>query len=471
MLKHSVVIVDDDDSFRTYISSLLCFWGYVAETLESGDQLIGRLSSGLRPSVILLDVLLPDGDGIEVIRRMRAMAVDIPVIMLSGIGKVRTVVEAMKLGALDFLHKPFDESALERAVENAITHSCREPGFKLAALEVTEQSSQFVTRNGRMRRLADIIKRVAPTDVPILIAGESGVGKEVIARYAHLHSGRGKVFVKVNCAALPDELLESELFGYERGAFTGAFTDKEGKFEQAHSGTLLLDEIGEMSPYLQSKLLHVLQDGVFARLGAQKDTRVDVRIIASTNINIENAIAEGKFREDLYFRLNVISVEVPPLRERREDIPALCEHLITKYRDLYHSKVERLPDELLNRFVQYDWPGNIRELENFVKRFLVLPDHHGLLAEFGSPTMALENTEQVITTRPFSLLAIGTDASDRAEQRLVQRVLEETRGNRTEAARRMSISYNALLNKLKRWAGTSAPQFDPEATVIKDAAA
>jgi two-component system response regulator AtoC len=266
----------------------------------------------------------------------------------------------------------------------------------------------LIAMNPKMLQLAQTIKRVARTDVPILILGESGAGKEVMARYAHFYSGRAKPFVKVNCAALPDELLESELFGYERGAFTGAVTDKEGKFEQAHTGTLLLDEIGEMSPHLQSKLLHVLQDGVFTRLGAQKETRVDVRIIASTNIDIAKAIAEGKFREDLYFRLDVISVELPPLRERREDIPALCEYFITKYRDRYHSKFDRLPAKLLNRFVQYDWPGNIRELENFIKRFLVLPDHHGLLAELW-PTKALDNTEQVITSRPFSLRAIGVE--------------------------------------------------------------
>jgi DNA-binding NtrC family response regulator len=459
MLKGSVLVVGDDQSFRTYITSLLCSRGYEGEALATGDQLIGRLSSGVQPSVILLDMLLPDGDGIEVIRKIQAMGVNVPVIMLSEAPEIRTVVEATKLGAVDFLQKAFDDSALEQAIENAVGNSSREHVFDPATREPAEQAGQFVTRNAKMRRLADIIKRAARTDVPILILGESGVGKEVLARYAHLHSGRGKAFVKVNCAALPDELLESELFGYERGAFTGAVTDKEGKFEQAHTGTLLLDEIGEMSPHLQSKLLHVLQDGVFTRLGAQKKTPVDVRIIASTNINIEKGIAEGKFREDLYFRLNVISVELPPLRERREDIPALCEYFITQYRDRYHSKVERLPDELLNRFVQYDWPGNIRELENFIKRFLVLPDHHGLLAEFGSPTKAL-----------VSLLAIGADASDRVEQQLVQRVLEETHGNRTQAARRMNISYNALLNKLKRWAGTSAPQIDAEVTMIKSAA-
>jgi two-component system response regulator AtoC len=230
-----------------------------------------------------------------------------------------------------------------------------------------------------MLRLAGIVRRVARTDVPLLIAGESGVGKEVFARHAHRHSGRRQdAFVKVNCAALPHDLLESELFGYERGAFTGANTDKPGKFELAHGGTLFLDEIGEMSPLLQAKLLHVLQDGSLSRLGGIKTIRVDARIVAATNINIEEAVRKGQFREDLYFRLNVIRIDLPPLRERPEDIPALCEYFIAKFRERYKSDVRELPPELLNAFLAYDWPGNVRQLENSIRRFLVLPYHHAL---------------------------------------------------------------------------------------------
>src|SRR5579883_2963533 len=225
----------------------------------------------------------------------------------------------------------------------------------------------------RMRRLAEVVRRVAHTDVPLLIAGESGVGKEEMAKHAHAHSGRqDRPFLKVNCAALPHELLESELFGYERGAFTGAISDKQGKFELADGGTLLLDEIGEMSPLLQAKLLHVLQDGTFFRLGGRKTVQVDARIIAATNIDIEKAVSEGKFREDLYFRLNVIRIDLPPLRARTEDIPELCRFFIEKYREQYNSSVRELPPDLLDRFVHYGWPGNIRQLENCIRRFLVL---------------------------------------------------------------------------------------------------
>jgi transcriptional regulator with PAS, ATPase and Fis domain len=293
--------------------------------------------------------------------------------------------------------------------------------------------------------------------VPILISGESGTGKEVMAKHAHLHSGRqDRPFIKVNCAAMPRELLESELFGYERGAFTGAVTDKPGKFELADRGTLLLDEIGEMSPLLQAKLLHVLQDGTFSPLGSRKTVRVDARIIAATNIDIEEAVAKGKFREDLYFRLNVIRVDLPPLRDRREDIPGLCNFFIHKYRGQYNAQARELPPDLLDRFLQFDWPGNIRELENYIKRFLVLPADHALLPELRSAQAPnLEAVHDTAAAQPLSLLGAGAIAAERAEQELVRRILRETNGNRKAAARRMNICYKALLNKLKKW---SLPQ-------------
>jgi len=463
-MKPSVLIVDDDQSFRTYVTLLLRGREYPVEALENGEQLIARLKSAKIPSVILLDVLLPDSDGIEVIGKIKAMGVSVPVIMLSGVGHVRTVVEAMKLGASDFLMKPFDDSTLERAINNAVELS-QTPERVAATPIVAEEADGFVTRNPKMRRLADIVKRVAGTDVPILIAGESGVGKEVMARYAHHHSERrDRPFLKVNCAALPQDLLESELFGYERGAFTGAVTDKPGKFELAHTGTLLLDEIGEMTPLLQAKLLHVLQDGTFSRLGGRKTTRVDARVIAATNINIEEAVAKGKFREDLYFRLNVIRVDLPPLRERPEDIPELCNHFIEKYREQYKSQSRELPAELMSRFVQYQWPGNIRELENFIKRFLVLPNHESFLTDFNASGIAAVEERVVVAPPPgASLLDVSAAAADRAERELVRRVLGETRGNRKQAALKMNICYKALLNKLKRWGGTEQTAFKSEA--------
>jgi two-component system response regulator AtoC len=466
MTKISVLVVDDDASFRTYVTLMLRARGYVTEGVESGDDLFRRLSSGANPpSVILLDVNLPDADGIEVIGKLRGLGVRVPVIMLSGIGHVRTVVEAMKLGALDFLMKPFTDTALENAIRTAFEDGVRVCELSQPLTVVDGEARSFVTLNPRMRRLADIVQRVARTDVPVLITGESGVGKEVIARHAHRHSGRhDKPFIKVNCAAMPRDLLESELFGYERGAFTGAVSDKPGKFELAHTGTLLLDEIGEMSPLLQAKLLHVLQDGVFSRLGSTKTMRVDTRIIAATNINIEDAVAQGKFREDLYYRLNVIRIDLPPLRERREDIPALCNQFIEMYRERYKSTVREIPLELMNRFAEYGWPGNVRELENAIKRFLVLPQHDIILDSSPTNAAAPGAPPAYLPLPPgSSLLAVASAAADRAQLELVRQVLKETHGNRKAAARRMNICYKALLNKLKRWETANAipsRQFD-----------
>jgi two-component system response regulator AtoC len=475
MSQASIVTVDDDLDFQLYLSQFLVARGYAVDALTTGNQLLGRLNAGQIPSLILLDVMMPDADGIEVMEKIKAAGISVPVIMISASGLVKPVVEAMKLGALDFLTKPVNETAFEAALAKVFEkhpseHAVPDPDFH------KENLTGFVTVNAKMHRIAEITKRAAPTDVPILLLGESGVGKEVLARYAHLQSGRGnKPFVKVNCAALPDELLESELFGYERGAFTGAMADKSGKFEQAHTGTLLLDEIGELSSHLQAKLLHVLQDGEFTRLGGRKTIRVDARIIACTNIKIDQAIATGKFREDLYFRLSVISLDLPPLRERREDIPALCNYFIAKYRERYNSKARELPAELLNCFFRHDWPGNIRQLENCIKRFLVLPDHHAMLAELNSDQASIENTTQAHATagtQSFSLLDVGADARDRAEQELVRRVLEETHGNRTQAARKMNVCYKVLLNKLKRWGQkTSVPQSTPEVKFAKGKAA
>src|SRR5436190_7213792 len=424
MTKRSVYVVDDDASFRSYLTTMLAQKGYEAAGMATGSDLFARLKALGIPSIILLDVLLPDSDGIQVMGKIKEMGITAPVVMLSGIGEVRTVVEAMKLGATDFLMKPFEPAALEDAIERALERSPEQNSVRRPAAVSPAAATGFVTANLQMQRLAEIVCRVADTDVPILITGESGSGKEVMARHAHLNSNRrDRPFIKVNCAAMPHELLESELFGYEKGAFTGAVGDKPGNLELAHGGTLLLDEIGEMSALLQAKLLHVLQDGTFCRLGARKDMHVDVRVIAATNIKIEDHVAKGKFREDLYFRLNVIRVDLPPLRERREDIPALCEHFMAKYGKRYNRDAQ-LPAELLNGFLNYPWPGNIRQLENYIRRFLVLPDDNALMQEMQKllPKGQLVPTLQVPIGNSESLLEVAARAAERAERDLVQRV-------------------------------------------------
>jgi two-component system response regulator AtoC len=423
--------------------------------LESGDQAVARLSAGYVPSLIILDVVMPGISGIEALESIKKINSLIPVIILSAAGQTKTVVDAMKMGASDFLVKPFEEQELELAIENVVEKQKLKEEVKTLKrqLDSYSEAGDILSTNPKMLKIKEIAKHVADTDVPVLISGESGVGKEVLARYIHTNSSRhDKAFVKVNCAALPNDLLESELFGYERGAFTGAINDKPGKFELADKGTLLLDEIGEMTPHLQAKLLHVLQDSEYTRLGGKRTVRVDARVLASTNINLEENVSNGKFREDLYFRLNVIRVDMPPLRERREDIPVLCNYFLSRYRDRYKSNVEEISPAMMDSLLRYEWPGNVRQLENVVKRYLILPDMNVNLAEAKEQSPA---TATVVPMKPkednMSLKDVGTRAAEQAEKELVLRVLEETSWNRKQAARRLNICYKALLNKLKRW--------------------
>jgi len=397
---------------------------------------------------------MPGINGIEVLEGVKKINPSIPVIILSAAGQIKTVVDAMKMGAADFLVKPFEEQELELAIENVVEKQKLKDEVKTLKRQLDSyDAGDILSTNPKVLKIKEIAKHVADTDVPVLMTGESGVGKEVLARYIHAHSSRhDKPFVKVNCAALPNDLLESELFGYERGAFTGAINDKPGKFELADKGTLLLDEIGEMTPHLQAKLLHVLQDSEYTRLGAKRTIRVDARVLASTNINLEENVANGKFREDLYFRLNVIRIDIPPLRERREDIPVLCNYFLCRYRDRYKSLVEEISPSLMDSFLRYDWPGNVRQLENAVKRYLILPEMNLNLSELKEQTTSTAAPVPAKAKEDnMSLKDVGTRAAEQAEKELVLRVLEETSWNRKQAARRLNICYKALLNKLKRW--------------------
>src|SRR5215470_3329059 len=457
MSKRSILVVDDDRGVRSYLSDFLTSCGYLIECAESGDQAVARLSAGYVPSLIVLDIVMPGINGIEVLENVKKINSSIPVIILSAAGQTKTVVDAMKMGAADFLVKPFEEQEMELAIQNVLEKQKLKEEVKTLKRQLDSyvDAEDVLSTNPKVLRIKEIAKQVADTDVPVLISGESGVGKEVLARFIHAHSSRhDKPFVKVNCAALPDDLLESELFGYERGAFTGALNDKPGKFELADKGTLLLDEIGEMTPHLQAKLLHVLQDSEYMRLGGKRTVRVDARVLASTNINLEENVANGKFREDLYFRLNVIRVDIPPLRDRREDIPVLCNYFLSRYRDRYKSTVDEISPVLMDSFLRYDWPGNVRQLENAVKRYLILPDMNMNLSELKEQSQS--GTAAVATPiKPkedsMSLKDVGTRAAESAEKELVLRVLEETSWNRKQAARRLNICYKALLNKLKRW--------------------
>jgi len=389
----------------------------------------------------MLDIRMPRLGGLEVMAELGTRGVRVPTIVLSGLDQASTVVKAMRLGALDYLVKPLDESDLELAIERAL----EEPDE--ASIEIIDPEANFPTSNKRMAQLRAISDQVAHADVPVLILGESGVGKDVLARYIHQKSKRTGPFIRVNCAALPADLLESELFGHERGSFTGAQRDKAGKFELAGAGTILLDEIGEMSPALQAKLLHVLQDGEYCRVGGTRTLTSEARVLAATNKQLEKLVSTGGFREDLLFRLNVITVEVPPLRERPEDIIPLCNTFLEKYRAKYQSTVQQLPPELLSAFAGHPWPGNIRQLENNVKRFLILPDVRMALLELQRGKLSPEAPHRL----SGSLKTQSANAAESAEKELILRTLNDVNWNRKQAAKRLDICYKSLLNKLHRW--------------------
>jgi two-component system, NtrC family, response regulator AtoC len=452
-----ILVVDDDDSTRAYLSALLSGLGYAVETAARAEEAEARLGSGPAPALILLDLVLPGTHGLDLLNRLKAIKPEVPVVILSALGQIKTVVDAVSRGAADYLTKPFQEPELELAIAGALEKQRLQDEVKVLRrrLDLFTEPVDLLSASPRMVRVREIARQVADTDAPLLVLGETGVGKEVVARFVHAQSSRrDKPLVRVNCAALPHELLESELFGHERGAFSGALRDKPGKFEQAHRGSILLDEIGEMSPHLQAKLLHVLQDGEFSRLGARQPTRVDVRILAATNRDLQRAVAEGAFREDLYFRLNVIQLQVPPLRERREDIDLLANCFVRRYAERDGGSVRALPPRLLEAFLAYDWPGNVRELENAVRRYLILPDLDMAVASLRRP-----RSEPRAAAAPaadgggaaVSLKKLAADAAEQAEREAVGRVLTETRWNRRQAARRLNISYKALLNKLKKW--------------------
>jgi two-component system response regulator AtoC len=504
--KPSIAVVDDDSGFAGYLRTFLALRGYEARAYTRGDEIVAAIRQGEPPDIVLLDVAMPGMDGLQTLKALKTARPELQVIMLSGREQANIIVEAVRLGAADYVVKPGDpeglgEIALDSAIKQAIERTKLVSELTDLRRQLSDDQSQAFIGWGdspSMRQVAMIIEQVADSDVTVLIRGESGVGKELVARAIHQQSNRkNKPFVKVNCAALPAELLESELFGHEKGAFTGAATTRIGKFEQANLGTIFLDEIGEMKPALQAKLLHVLQDAEFTKLGSNKKIDVDVRVVTATNRDLESMMVRGQFREDLYYRLKVIEATVPPLRERRDEIVPLMEFFITKYSQRYNRPVRHLSDELRERFLQYEWPGNVRELENMIKRFVILQDEHLVVRELSRPRMggaisagsapgaAPENTvPPPFQSRPASagmiddgdepdedleeedapeaapapvaapaegrrLADVAREASLNAERTVIAETLRQVHWNRRKAALRLGVSYKTLLNKIK----------------------
>ena len=482
--KTRVLIVDDDVAMAKYLASHLARRNFEV-TVASGDQEALRIFRSLDPVLVLLDISMSSTNGVGVLERLKHIKPTVSIVVLSASKDPEAIFRVSKLGADEYLTKPIDPKELDvrigRVLENQRLHA------EVSQLrEQVRQQSDFTMLFGTSPRMLEVkmtIEQVADTTATVLVRGESGTGKEVVARMIHSESSRcEKPFVKVNCAAIPHELLESELFGYEPGAFTGATRQKLGKFEQANGGTIFLDEISEMHPALQAKLLHVLQDHEFSRLGGKRDIQVDVRVLAATNKPLERAVEEGVFREDLFYRLNVVTIHIPPLRERREEIPVFLEYFLEKYSQHYGKRPPMFSEFAVRRMMEYAWPGNIRELENLVKRYVIVGNEaqiirelsthkpivasHGNLpataavAAAGAPAMPVTIGNGATELEMPSLLEIGRRAAMQAEREAIERVLAQTRWNRRQAARILRISYKALLNKLKVIEEQSKGQID-----------
>ena len=445
-----ILVVDDEEGIRKILQQVLQYEGHDVRTAGGGGEAI-TLFGEFRPDLTLLDVKMARMDGLEVLDRVRETDPSAVVVMISGHGTIETAVEATRRGAYDFLEKPLDTDRLLVTIRNGLQHRGLEQENARLRGEV-ESHYEIVGRSFAIRALVDRIEKVAPTDARVLITGENGTGKELVARAIHrLSTRRDETFVEVNCAAIPSELIESELFGHMKGSFTGATADRAGKFEQANGGTLFLDEIGDMSLAAQAKVLRALQEGIVTRVGGEKPIRVDVRVIAATNKGLEKEIEENRFREDLYFRLNVVPIHVPPLRERREDIPMLVRHFAEKAIAEQRLPVRDFTDEAIERLSRMEWPGNVRELRNTVERLLILARANEVT--LGDVDRLVGGAAAAAATASGDLLDATTfaDFKERAERAYILAKLREHDWNVSETARAVDMPRSNLYKKIERY--------------------
>jgi len=444
-MKPTVLVVEDEEKLRRVIELQLKAAGYDVEQAGSAEE-ARKLAE--RADLILTDLRLPGISGLELLADLRSQNSRTPVIVMTAFGSVETAVEAMKAGAVDFLPKPFSLDHLMTVVNKALeVKTLRAENQELRAeLSQRYEFDNIIGRSGAMREIFATVTRVAPTRATVLLCGESGVGKDLIARAIHHHSPRsGKPFVKINCTALPENLMESELFGYEKGAFTGANVSKPGKFEHADTGTVFLDEIGDVPPSIQVKLLRILQEREFERLGSNKTKHIDVRVLAATNVDLRAALEQGTFREDLYYRLNVLPINIPPLRERKEDIPYLARYFVKKLKQDLGSPVESISEAAIEKLLEYYWPGNVRELENVIERSMVLANDPVLDAE----DIRLDLAPKARAATADSFLPEGMTL-DQYEQSIIREALNRASGNKSQAARLLGLTRNALRYRLSQ---------------------
>ncbi|MFY9398778.1 MAG: sigma-54 dependent transcriptional regulator [Desulfomonilia bacterium] len=453
---YSILIADDEAQNRDYLSEILSEEDYTVATAADGKEALAKLSQD-RFHVVLTDLQMPELDGLGVIRYLVENRLNCIGIIYTGYGSVKTAVDAMKLGAFDYITKPFKADEIKVVIRKALDHLAlqEENSYLKQQLKAKYKFENIIGTSEKMQKVFGLIDKVAATDSTVLVLGESGTGKELVARALHYNSPRSQnAFVPVNCGAIPEELLESELFGHEKGAFTGAFRARIGRFELANGGSIFLDEVSEMSPNLQVKLLRVLQEREFERVGGVKSIRADVRIIAATNRNLEEEVEQGRFREDLYYRLNVIPINLPPLRERREDIPLLVKHFLNKYGKDMNPSLTGFSKKAMNLLMQYRWPGNVRELENLVERVVVLCE--------GTQVEPEDLPDKILaagrTRGPSDLISIdlpesGIDLStavNEFEKSIIIQALNRSNWVKNRAAKLLNVNRTTLVEKIKK---------------------
>jgi DNA-binding NtrC family response regulator len=457
MSPEKVLIVEDEENARSALAELLQVWGYTTETAADGLEGLAKAES-FRPNIILLDLQMPRMSGTELMEQLAASPQEFKVIVVTANQEITNVVELMKMGAYDYITKPVDRSRLRAVLQNAARQHDTEIQLEVTRRKLRDTGifGSLVGSSRKMQEVFRLVEMVAPSTASVLITGESGTGKELVARTIHQHSPRkDKPFVAINCAAIPESLIESEIFGHEKGAFTGALERRVGCFELAEGGTLLLDEIGEMPIGTQAKLLRVLEDRKLRRLGSKVETSVDVRVIAATNKTPEEAVAKGELRNDLYYRLNVFSIHMPPLREHKEDLPDLVRTLMAEINAKHGRSVSMISEAVMNIFNSFAWPGNVRELRNVLERAIIVCEGSVIETRHLPPGFGQVTPKPPVVEANAVRLGVGTTVGE-AERLLIMKTLESTNNNKTRAAEILGISLKTLHNKLKEYSHSQA---------------
>jgi DNA-binding NtrC family response regulator len=457
-----VLIVEDEPSTRLGLTELVRTWGFTAESAADGEEALQRITV-FRPSIVISDLVMPRMGGLDLLRALKDEGGELTVVILTAQGTVETAVEAIKQGAYDYLTKPIEPQRLKILLDKIVERQDTLREVKVLRRQLREHGTfgSLIGSSPSMRKVYQVVEQAAPTSASVLIWGESGTGKELVAKIIHQLSPRAQMpFVPINCAAIPETLLESEIFGHEKGAFTGAVDRREGCFELADRGTLFLDEIAEMTPATQVKLLRVLQERAFRRVGGRAEQTVDVRVIAATNVVPIDAVKHGKLREDLFYRLNVFAIELPPLRQRKEDLPLLIQSFLTEFNARNHKHVSAVDPAAMRILEQYAWPGNVRELRNVIERAVILSSGEFVETTHLPPLV----TQSPDVVKPTVSLTPGTTVEE-AERQLILMTLEHTRDNKTRAAEILGISLKTLHNKLNKLRGR-VPGKPPEEEIV-----